>query len=62
MTIIELKQSLKTIWLLVLDKNTWNYSTVFKLFALGRSTLYQLTVQKYSWKITTQKSKYIYVQ
>ena len=32
--------------LFVLDKNTWNYTTVWKLFVLDGNTLYHITVYK----------------
>ena len=35
MIIIEYKQSLETIWLLVLDKNAWNPTTVNYLYMLN---------------------------
>ena len=34
MTIIEWKGLLETVYVLVLDRNTWNYKTVYKLFTL----------------------------
>ena len=39
--------------LLVLERNTWNQTTVCNLFLLTRNTLYQITVQKNSGEKTT---------
>ena len=43
-TIIKEKQLLESI--LVLDKNTWNYATVYKLFVLDWTTYSHITMWK----------------
>ena len=55
MTIIKKKCSQETIVLLVLRKNTWNHTAVYKLFVLDKNTWYLITMCKKSLKNTNYK-------
>ena len=52
--IIEYKWLLESKLLFVLDRNTWNFATVCKLFVL----YIYITVYKTFWEFPTQKCKY----
>ena len=50
MTIIKKKWLLEIILLVVLNQNTWNHTTVCKLFVLDRNTWYRTIVYKTTHK------------